>query len=351
MLSDHVFIVAEIGVNHNGDVKLAEEMVFAASKCGVDAVKFQTYSAARAISFVARKLDYQIADTRDITESQRDMFARFELSREDHVILKRVAERCGLVLFSKPPDPISADLLESIGVELYKIGSSDITNIPLIRHIARKNKPIILSTGMATLGEVAVALQAIESVSSQDTYLLHCTSEYPCPFSDVNLRAMVTLGVAFGKVIGYSDHTLGIEIPVAAVAMGARIIEKHLTLDRTLPGPDQKTSLEPEEFRSMVEAIRHVEAALGDGGKRPAKNEMKNIESVRRGVVAARDLQPGTIISSEDVTIKRPGTGIAPADLEKIMGLRLSRALKFDEVVTWDHFRIDSETSSTAHRT
>jgi sialic acid synthase SpsE len=326
-------------------------MVIAASKCGVDAVKFQTYSAARAISLVARKLDYQIADTKDTTESQRDMFARFELSREDHVALKRVAERCGLVLFSKPPDPISADLLESIGIELYKIGSSDITNLPLIRHIARKNKPIILSTGMATIGEVAIALQAIESVSSQDTYLLHCTSEYPCPFSDVNLRAMVTLGVAFGKVIGYSDHTLGIEIAVAAVAMGARIIEKHFTLDRKQPGPDQKTSLEPEEFRSMVEAIRHVEAALGDGGKRPARNEMKNIEIVRRGVVAARDLQAGTIISSEDVTIKRPGTGIAPADLEKIMGLRLSRALKFDEVVTWDHFRIDSKTSPTAHRT
>lgn len=351
MLSDHVFIVAEIGVNHNGNVKLAEEMVIAASKCGVDAVKFQTYSAARAISSVARKLDYQIADTRDATESQSDMFARFELSREDHVTLKRVAERCRLVLFSKPPDPISADLLESIGVELYKIGSSDITNIPLIRHIARKNKPIILSTGMASLGEVAIALQAIESVSTHDIYLLHCTSEYPCPFSDVNLRAMVTLGAAFGKVIGYSDHTLGIEIPVAAVAMGARIIEKHLTLDRTLPGPDQKTSLEPEEFRSMVEAIRHVEAALGDGSKRPAKNEMKNIEIVRRGVVAARDLQPGTVISSEDVTIKRPGTGIAPADLEKIMGLRLARAVRFDEVMTWDHFRVDAKTSSTAHRT
>lgn len=339
MLSDRVFVIAEIGVNHNGDVKLAEEMVAAAAKCGANAVKFQTYNAHHATSSRARKADYQIANTGNASESYRDMLARFELSREDHVAVKRVAEQSGMVFFSKPADPISADLLESIGVELYKIGSSDVTNLPLIRHVARKNKPIILSTGMATLGEVALALQAIESVSSQDIYLLHCTTEYPCPFSDVNLRAMGTLGAAFGKVAGYSDHTLGIETAVAAVAMGARIIEKHFTLDRKQPGPDHKASLEPGEFRSMVEAIRNVEAALGDGIKRPAKAELMNIEVVRRSIVATRDLQPGEVIGPKDVTIKRPGGGIAPADLENIIGLRLARAVKGDDVITWDHFK------------
>jgi len=350
MLSDHVFIIAEIGVNHNGDVKLAQDMVAAAADCGVDAVKFQTYRADHATSARARKAAYQIANTGDASESYRDMLARLELSREDHVALKRAAERSGVVFFSKPADPDSADLLESIGVELYKIGSSDITNLPLIRHVARKNKPIILSTGMATIGEVAVALEAIESVSSQDVYLLHCTTEYPCPFSDVNLRAMVTLGTAFGKVVGYSDHTLGIEIAVAAVAMGARIIEKHFTLDREQPGPDHKASLEPDEFRSMVEAIRHVEAASGDGIKRPAKAELANLDVVRRSVVATHDLRQGDVIGPEDVTIKRPGTGINPADLEKVVGLTLTRAVGADEALAWEHFKGNPGTASGAGR-
>lgn len=343
MLSDRVFVIAEIGVNHNGDVKLAEEMILAAAKCGADAAKFQTFKASRAVSSKSRKADYQIANTGDATESQRDMLSRLELSREDHVALKCVAERSGLVFFSKPADAMSADLLESVGVELFKIGSSDITNLPLIRHVARKNKPIILSTGMATLGEVAAALQAIESVSSQEVSLLHCTSEYPCPYPDVNLRAMHTLGTTFKKIVGYSDHTLGIEIAVAAVAMGARIIEKHFTLDRKQPGPDHGASLEPAQFRSMVGAIRHVEAAVGDGIKRPAKAELANIEVVRRSVVATRDLEPGEVIGPEDVTIKRPGTGIAPADLEKIIGLRLARPVKTDEIVIWDHFKVDDK--------
>lgn len=341
MLSDHVFVIAEIGVNHNGDVKLAQDMVAAAAECGVNAVKFQTYRTHHATSSRARKAAYQIANTGDASESYGDMLARLELSLEDHVAIKRAAERSGVVFFSKPADPMSADLLESIGVQLYKIGSSDITNLPLIRHVAGKNKPIILSTGMSTIGEIAVALHAIESVSSHDVYLLHCTTEYPCPFSDVNLRAMATLGTTFGKVVGYSDHTLGIEIAVAAVAMGARIIEKHFTLDRNQPGPDHKTSLEPGEFRSMVEAIRHVETAMGEGIKLPAKGEQGNIEIMRRSVVAIRELHPGDVIGLEDVAIKRPGTGIAPADLEKIIGLRLARPVKSDDVVTWDHFKID----------
>lgn len=338
-LSKHVFIIAEIGVNHNGDVTLADKMIWAAAKCGADAVKFQTYSTSHSTSSRARKAAYQAANTENTEESYGDMLARMELSREDHVSIKAAAEKAGMVFFSKPADPFSADLLESIGVALYKIGSSDITNLPLIRHVGRKNKPIILSTGMATLEEVATAVQAIEALSSQQIYLLHCTSEYPCPYADVNLRAMVTLQSAFGKVVGYSDHSLGIEISVAAVAMGARIIEKHFTLDRTLPGPDHKASLEPKEFRSMVEAIRHVETAMGDGVKHPAKGEMANIEVMRRSVVAARDLQPGTIIHPTDVTVKRPGNGIAPGDLEKILGLRLVQAVRHDEVVTWVHFK------------
>jgi N,N'-diacetyllegionaminate synthase len=346
MASKHAFVIAEIGVNHNGDVKLAEEMVLAAAKCGADAVKFQTFTARHATSSKARKAAYQVANTGDAGESYRDMLVRLELSKEDHLAIKHAAERAGVVFFSKPADPESADLLESIGVELYKIGSSDVTNLPLIRHVAGKHKPIILSTGMATMGEVAVALEAIERVSSQEVSLLHCTSEYPCPFSDVNLRAMATLEAAFGRTVGYSDHTLGIEIAVAAVAMGARILEKHFTLDRRQPGPDHKASLEPDEFRAMVEAIRHVETAFGDGVKRPAKSELANIDVVRRSVVATRDLPAGHVIGPGDVTIKRPGTGIAPADLEKIVGLRLASPVKGDDVVTWDHIKPDAGTSS-----
>jgi N-acetylneuraminate synthase len=336
--SDRVFVIAEIGVNHNGDVKLAERMIIEAGRCGADAVKFQTYRTAHSTSSRAKKAAYQLANSGNTEESYGGMLADMELSREDHVTLKAVAEKAGMVFFSKPADPFSVDLLESIGVELYKIGSSDITNLPLIRHVAKKGKPIILSTGMATLEEVSRAVQAVEELSSQDLYLLHCTSEYPCPFSDVNLRAMQTLEAAFGKTVGYSDHTLGIEVSVAAVAMGARIVEKHFTLDRTQPGPDHKASLEPDEFRRMVDAIRHVEAALGDGIKRPAKSELSNIDTMRRSVVAARDLPAGTVIGPDDVTIKRPGTGIAPGDVEKIVGLKLVRAVPFDEAVTWSHF-------------
>jgi N,N'-diacetyllegionaminate synthase len=346
MLPDRVFIVAEIGVNHNGSVALAEKMVVSAARAGADAVKFQTFSAHRGISAAARKADYQIANTGHAGESQRDMVARYELSFKDHVALKKVAEQHGLVFFSKPADPESADLLESTGVELYKIGSGDINNLPLIRHVARKNKPIILSTGTADIAEVCVAIQAIESVSSRDVYLLHCSTEYPCPYADVNLRAMLTLRRTFGKSVGYSDHTLGIEIPVAAVAMGARIIEKHFTLDRGQPGPDHKASLEPQEFRAMVQAIRNVEAALGDGIKRAAPGERHNIDFVRRSVVAVRDLQPGVVVTRENVTVKRPGTGISPVDLEKIIGLRLAHPVKADEVLTWDHFRVDDSGSA-----
>lgn len=339
MLPQHVFVIAEIGVNHNGDVSLAEKMVLAASEAGADAVKFQTFNARQAISTLAPKAQYQIANTGNAVESQRDMVARLELTRTDHVRLKQVAEGLGLIFFSKPADPESADLLDSIGVELYKIGSGDINNLPLIKHVARKNKPIILSTGTATLGEVSEAIESIESVSSQDVYLLHCTTEYPCPYPDVNLQAMVTLRDAFAKPVGYSDHTMGIDIPVAAVALGARIIEKHFTLDRHQPGPDHKASLEPEAFRSMVEAIRHVEVAMGDGIKRPTLREMANIPVVRRSVMAARDLPSGTVIKREDLAIKRPGTGIAPADLEKVLGLRLVQSVKTDEVLTWAHFK------------
>lgn len=343
VLPHHVFVIAEIGVNHNGDAKLAEKMVMAAAEAGADAVKFQTFEASRAISVFAPKAEYQVKNAGRATESQRDMVARYELSCEDHIILKQTAERLGLIFFSKPADPVSADLLESIGVELYKIGSGDINNLPLIKHVARKNKPIILSTGTANITEVGQALEVIERVSSKDVYLLHCTTEYPCPASDVNLQAMVTLRTTFGKPVGYSDHTLGIEMSIAAVALGARIIEKHFTLDCRQPGPDHKASLEPQEFRSMVQAIRNVEAALGDGVKRPAKGERANIDVVRRSVVAARDLASGTVVGQNDLTIKRPGTGIAPADLEKILGLRLSQSVKADEVLTWSHFKGDEK--------
>jgi N-acetylneuraminate synthase len=339
MLPDRVFIIAEIGVNHNGDIRLAEKLVAAAAEAGADAVKFQTFRARDAISAIAPKADYQVMNTKDAAESLLEMVARLELSRDDHVLLKRAAERLGVVFFSKPADVGSADLLESLGVELYKIGSGDINNLPLIRHVARKQKPIILSTGTATIAEVHAAVEAIEELSAAPLYILHCVTEYPCPYRDVNLLAMRTLATVFGKPVGYSDHTPGIEIAVGAVALGARIIEKHLTIDRTLPGPDHRASLEPQDFRAMVDAIRHVEAAIGDGIKRPAPSERPNIDRVRRSLVAARDLAPGAVIREGDVAVKRPGDGITPADLDKVIGLRLAKMVKRDAVLTWAHFQ------------
>jgi N,N'-diacetyllegionaminate synthase len=338
MSTDRVFVIAEAGVNHNGSVDLARQLVTAAKEAGADAVKFQTFRAEALVVRGARKADYQRRTT-DAEESQFDMLRRLELDAHAHADLMAYCRQVGIAFLSSPFDESSADMLDTMGVQRFKLGSGELTNLPLLGHVARKGKPIILSTGMATLGEVETALAAVREHGGTDVTLLHCVTEYPCPSGQVNLRAMLTLRAAFDVPIGYSDHTDGINISIAAVAIGARVIEKHFTLDRQMEGPDHKASLEPGELARMVSAIREVTLALGDGIKRPAPCEVANIPVARKSVVAARPIPAGVLISREDLTIKRPGYGIAPGDLDKVIGRRIASDLAADEVITWEMLR------------
>lgn len=329
-----VFIAAEAGVNHNGDPALARRLVDAAAECGADAVKFQTFRVDALVSRSAPKAGYQV-ETTGAGESQRDMLARLELSLEVLAELKDRATKHGLIFFSAPFDEASADALEALDVALFKVPSGEITNLPLLRHVAAKGRPIILSTGMADLEEVEQAVATIRAAGDPPLAVLHCLSAYPAPVGEVNLRAMDSLASRFGCPVGFSDHTLGIEIAVAAAARGAAIIEKHLTLDKTLPGPDHRASLDPAEFSAMVRAIRAVESALGDGVKRPMPSEVDTRRVARKSLVAARALKAGERIAAGDLASKRPGTGISPADLPRVLGLRLTRDVAADEVIPW----------------
>ena len=330
-----VFIVAEAGVNHNGDPALARRLVDAAAECGADAVKFQTFRVDALLTRGAPKAGYQV-ETTGAGESQRDMLARLELSLEVLAELKDRAAKHGLVFFSAPFDEESADVLEALGVALFKVPSGEITNLPLLRHVAAKARPMILSTGMSSLEEVEQAVAAIRSAGDPPLAVLHCLSAYPAPAGEVNLRAMDDLTVRCGCPVGFSDHTPGIEIAIAAVARGACIIEKHLTLDKALAGPDHRASLDPPEFADMVRAIRAVETALGDGLKRAMPSELDTRRVARKSLVAARALGAGTRLAAEDVLIKRPGIGISPADLDRALGRRLIRDVAADEVIGWD---------------
>jgi len=330
-----VFIVAEAGVNHNGDAELARRLVDAAADCGADAVKFQTFTADALLTKGAPKAGYQL-ETTGAAESQREMLARLELGADQLGPLRDRAVKRGLVFFSAPFDEASADLLESLGVALFKIPSGEITNLPLLRHVAAKGRPLIVSTGMAGLGEVEEAVAAIRAAGDPPLALLHCLSAYPAPPAELNLRAMDTLARRFGCPVGLSDHTLGIEIAVAAAARGADIIEKHLTLDTALPGPDHRASLDPPAFATMVRAIRRVESALGDGVKRPMPSETDTRRVARKSLVAARALETGRRLEAGDVAIKRPGTGIPPAGLPRALGRRLVRDVAADEVLQWE---------------
>jgi N-acetylneuraminate synthase/N,N'-diacetyllegionaminate synthase len=329
-----VFIVAEAGVNHNGDPALATRLVDAAADAGADAVKFQTFSARALVSPQAPKAAYQ-RETTGSAESQLDMLARLELSLEQHAALQAHAAGRGLLFFSTPFDEASADLLQSLGVLLFKLPSGEITNLALLRHVAAKGRPIILSTGMSTLDEVTEAVAAIREAGDPPLALLHCLSAYPAPVSEMNLRAMDTLRARFGCPVGLSDHTLGIEIAVAAVARGAAIVEKHLTLDRNLPGPDHRASLDPRDFTAMVRAIRSVEAALGDGIKRPMPSETDTRAVARKSLVAARAIRAGQTLTADLIAIRRPGTGIPPGDLARVLGRRVRRGLAAGEVIEW----------------
>lgn len=329
-----VFIVAEVGINHNGDPALARQLIDHAAGAGADAVKFQTFTSAALVSREAPKAAYQLEAT-SAAESQREMLARLELGPAEHAELLQHCAKRGVLFFSSAFDEASVDALDALGVPLFKVPSGEITNHGFLRHVASKGKPVILSTGMSTLDEVAAAITAIWEGGDPPLALLHCVSAYPAPVDEMNLRAMDTLRERFGLPVGLSDHTLGVEIAIAAVARGAAIVEKHVTLDKRLPGPDHRASLEPEELRGLVRAIRTVEAALGDGEKRPTRSEADTRRVARKSLVAARAIGAGQRLTADLVTIKRPGTGISPAELQRALGRTVVRDLAADEVIDW----------------
>ena len=329
-----VFIVAEAGVNHNGDVALARELIDVAADAGADAVKFQTFHAPALVSREAPKAAYQ-RETTGGGESQLDMLRRLELGLAEHADLKAHCAKRGVMFFSAAFDDASADALESLGVQLFKLPSGELTNLPLVRRLAAKRRPIIVSTGMATMDEVARALAAIREAGDPAVALLHCLSAYPAPAAEMNLRAMDQLRDRFGCPVGLSDHTIGIAVALAAVGRGAAIIEKHFTVDKRWPGPDHRASLDPRELAEMVRGIREVESALGDGDKRPMPSELDTRRVARKSVVAARPIAAGQRLTPDLVAVKRPGTGISPAELPRVIGRKALRALAADELIEW----------------
>ena len=327
-----VFIIAEAGVNHNGRLDLAYQLIDVAKDAGADAVKFQTFKAENVVSRLADKAEYQKKTTGSY-KSQLEMIKKLEISFEDFVKLKKYCDKKGIMFLSTPFDHQSIDFLYNL-IDIYKIPSGEIVNYPYLKHVAAKNKPLIMSTGMANLGEIEEAINTIRSVNSKAKIsLLHCTTNYPASYEEVNLSAMQTLAAAFKLSVGYSDHTLGIEVPVAAVAMGAKIIEKHFTLDKNLPGPDHKASLEPGELKEMVKAIRNIEMALGDGIKKPNKSEIEIMEVVRKSIVASKSIKKGEMFTKTNITIKRPGTGISPMRWNEVIGQKANRDYKDDEPI------------------
>lgn len=336
--SRKIFIIAEAGVNHNGRLNLAYELVDVAKEAGADAIKFQTFKAEKVVSSKAPKAEYQKKATSS-DESQLEMIKKLELSFEDFVKLKKYCDKKGIMFLSTPFDHQSIDFLYNL-IDIYKIPSGEIINYPYLKHIAAKNKPIIMSTGMTNLGEVEEAINTIRTVNSEAKIsLLHCTTNYPTSYEEVNLKAIQTLAIAFKLPVGYSDHTLGIEVPIAAVALGARIIEKHFTLDKKLLGPDHKASLEPGELKEMIKAIRNIEKALGNGIKKPNKSEIEIIKVARRSLISTRDIRVGEIIKESDIIIKRPGTGIPPKFKEIVIGIRIINDIRQDEPFRWENFK------------
>jgi N,N'-diacetyllegionaminate synthase len=326
------FIIAEAGVNHNGSLELAKQLIVEAKRIGADAVKFQSFKADKLVTKNAIKADYQKL-TSDPNESQYRMIKQLELSESDHQVLLDFCTKEEIQFLSSPFDEESAKMLIKMGLDLLKIPSGEITNTPFLKFIANLKCKVILSTGMSTIGEVEDAVDVLLNNGATEVTLLHCVTEYPAPYDQINLKAMLTLKTAFGLKVGYSDHTAGIEIPIAAVALGAEIIEKHFTLDKNLPGPDHNASLNPEEFGQMILGIRNVEAAMGNGIKKPAECELENMFVARKSIVASTDIIIGEIFSIKNLTIKRPGTGIQPSRLPELVGKAASRDFQKDDLI------------------
>lgn len=330
---DKVVVIAEAGVNHNGRIDLAKRLIDVAAEAGVDYVKFQTFKAEKLVQKKAKKASYQIDNTGS-DDSQFEMLKKLELQYKDHAILIQYCNDKKVKFLSTAFDFESIQFLKD-KIDFYKIPSGEVTNLPYLEKISQLQLPIVMSTGMANMDEVRAAYNVLvkNGVNSDDITILHCNTEYPTPMEDVNLRAMLTIQQELGVNVGYSDHTLGLEVPIAAVAMGAKVIEKHFTLDRNMEGPDHKASLEPEELKAMVKAIRNVELALGHGKKNPSKSEKKNISVARKSIVAAQNIKKGDLFTSENISVKRPGTGISPMSWYNVIGKSALKDYKKDELI------------------
>lgn len=335
-MASKVLIIAEAGVNHNGDISLARKLIDVAAESGADVVKFQTFKADQLVSRRARKAVYQARNEKEDDDSQYSMLKRLELSKEHHLDLLNHCKKTGITFLSTAFDIDSVDFLESIGIGIYKIPSGEITNKPYLEHIAGKGKQVIMSTGMATMSEVrsAIGVLCAAGLNKDLITVLHCNTEYPTPYEDVNLLAMVTMHNELGVKVGYSDHTMGIEVPVGAVVLGAQVIEKHFTLSRAQKGPDHQASLEPHELTAMVNAIRNIEKAVGDGVKIPSHSEQKNITVARKSIVAAVPIYKGDVFSNANITSKRPGDGLSPMMWDQVIGKVASKDFEVDDLIT-----------------
>ncbi|GEN57110.1 N-acetylneuraminate synthase [Halolactibacillus alkaliphilus] len=327
-----VFVIAEAGVNHNGSLDLAKKLVNVAKDAGADCVKFQTFVSKNIVSKNAVKAEYQKQQT-EPKESQQDMLKKLELSFDEFIELNEYCKSKDIEFMSTAFDFDSIDFLDSLEMGTWKIPSGDITNLPYLIKIAKLNKPVILSTGMSTMEDIRNAINALKDNGTNKITVLHCTTEYPTPFNDVNLNAMLTIKNEFDLQVGYSDHTEGIEVPIAAVALGARVIEKHFTLDRNMEGPDHKASLEPDELKAMVDSIRNIESALGNRIKQPAESEKKNMAVARKSIIASKDIKASEIFTENNLTVKRPGTGISPMRWFDVIGKCALRDFEEDELI------------------
>lgn len=329
----NVYIIAEAGVNHNGDINLAKKLIDEAKKSGADAVKFQTFKAEKLVTKTAMKADYQNKNDKS-SQSQYEMLKKLELSYDNFRELLQYCEVVGIDFLSSAFDLESIDFLDNLGMNLFKVPSGEITNLPYLKKIAQTGKQVIISTGMSTYGDIEAALEVLYENNAEDVIVLHCNTEYPTPMGDVNLTAMKSIETAFNVKVGYSDHTIGIEIPVAAVALGALVIEKHFTLDKTMDGPDHKASLNPAELTDMVTAIRNVEMALGHGVKKLSNSEKNNLDIVRKSIVANEDIVEGDVFTEDNLTVKRPGTGLSPMEWENVIGKTATKSFAEDDVIT-----------------
>jgi len=327
-----IFIIAEAGVNHNGNIDYAKELVDAAKEAGADAVKFQTFKPEALVSKHAQKAEYQKKTTGN-QESQLDMIRKLTLTYEEFIELSKYCEKKEILFLSTPFDNDSIDFLDSLRMPVWKVPSGEITNVPYLIKLAMTGKPIIMSTGMCDMDEIVFAVDIMKKQGAGDITILQCNTQYPTPYEDANLNAMLTIKDYFHTEIGYSDHTLGIEVPIAAAALGARVIEKHFTLNKNWPGPDHKVSLDPEELKAMVQAIRNIEAAMGSGMKEPTPSEQKNIEIARKSIVAKYDIKAGEVFTEDNLTVKRPGSGISPVKWFEVMGRTAKKDFSEDDLI------------------